>query len=87
MVGLAHACLSGTVPSEGEVVWLAVAEVVRGRGIGRALMLAAMNALRQAGAETISLSTDNFAGQVNLALFTSLGFTVRQAVVDFRRGI
>lgn len=87
MVGLAHACLGETRPSEGEVVWLAVAEKVRGRGLGRTLMLAAMNALRQAGAESIALSTDNFAGQVNLGLFTSLGFTGRQAVVDFRREI
>lgn len=87
MVGLAHACLSGTRPGEGEVVWLAVAEQVHGQGLGRALMLAAMNALRQAGVERIALSTDNFAGRVNLGLFTSLGFTVRQAVVDFRREI
>ncbi len=89
MVGLIHACLGGTRRQrrEGEIVWVAVEESLRGRGFGRELMLRAMHALRQAGAELIALSTDNYAGRVNLGLFTGLGFTIRQAVVDFRREI
>jgi mycothiol synthase len=85
LVGLIHACLAGPQPAQGELVWLAVAPEMRGQGLGRALMLIAMHALRQAGAELISLGSDHYAGQVNIGLFTRLGFTVRKAIVDYRR--
>lgn len=88
MVGLIHACLGWTrklrQANEGEIVWVAVAEEVRGRGIGRALMLTAMKALSEAGAETLSVSADNYAGQPAIGLYTQLGFTIRKAIVDYR---
>lgn len=88
MVGLIHACLGWTrqlrQANEGEIVWVAVAEEVRGRGIGRALMLTAMQALSQAGAETISVSADNYADRPAIGLYTQLGFTIRKAIVDYR---
>jgi mycothiol synthase len=91
MVGLVHACLGWTrrlrQTNEGEIVWVAVAAAQQGRGLGRALMLTAMNALRQAGAEIISVSADSYADRADIGLYTGLGFTVRQAVVDFCKTI
>jgi ribosomal protein S18 acetylase RimI-like enzyme len=88
MVGLVHGCLGWTrqlrQANEGELVWLAVAEQERGRQIGRALMLTAMTALRQAGAEVISLGADSYAGQPAIGLYPQLGFTLRKAIVDYR---
>jgi len=88
MVGLIHACLGWTrklrQANEGEIVWVAVAEEWRGQGIGRALMLAAMMALREAGAEMISLGADNYAERPAIGLYTKLGFTIRKAIVDYR---
>lgn len=88
MVGLIHACLGWTrklrQANEGEIVWVAVAEEVRGQGVGRALMLTAMKALDEAGVETISVSADNYAGQAKIGLYAQLGFTIRKAIVDYR---
>jgi mycothiol synthase len=88
LVGLIHACLGWTRQlrraNEGEIVWVAVAEEVRGQGIGRALMLTAMKALREAGVETISVGADNYADRPEIGLYTKLGFTVRKAIVDYR---
>jgi mycothiol synthase len=88
MIGLVHGCLGWArhlrQANEGEIVWLAVAEEARGQGIGRALMLAVMNALREAGAEVISLGTDNYADRPAIELYANLGFTVRKAIVDYR---
>jgi mycothiol synthase len=91
LVGLIHACLGWTrqlrQANEGEIVWVAVAEVARGQGIGQALMLTAMKALAEAGVETISVSADNYADQPAIGLYTKLGFTVRKAIVDYRGGL
>lgn len=88
MVGLIHACLGWTrklrQANEGEIVWVAVAEAVRGQGIGRALMLTAMKALSEAGVETLSVSADNYADRPAIGLYTGLGFTIRKAIVDYR---
>lgn len=88
MVGLIHACLGWTrklrQANEGEVVWVAVAAEMRGQGIGRALMLTAMKALSEAGAETLSVSADNYADQPAIGLYTQLGFTIRKAIVDYQ---
>ena len=88
MIGLIHACLGWTrklrQANEGEIVWVAVAQEARGQGIGQALMLTAMNALREAGAAVISVSADNYADQPFIGLYTKLGFTVRKAIVDYR---
>jgi mycothiol synthase len=88
LVGLVHGCLGWTrrlrQANEGELVWLAVAEAERGQGLGRVLMLTAMNALGQAGAEIISLGTDNYADQPAIGLYTQLGFTIRKVIVDYR---
>ncbi len=89
MIGLIHACLGWTrqlrQANEGEIVWVAVAQAARGHGIGQALMLTAMNALREAGVETISISADSEAAQPAIGLYTQLGFTVRKAIVDYRK--
>jgi ribosomal protein S18 acetylase RimI-like enzyme len=77
-----HACLRRA--NKGEVVWLAVAEAERGSGIGRALMLTAMTALRQAGVELISLGADSYANQPTIGLWSQLGFSLRKAVIDYR---
>ena len=88
MVGLIHACLEWTRKSrrtnEGEIVWLAVAREVRGQGVGTALILTAMNALRQAGVEIISVGADNPADNPKIGVYTKLGFTVREAIIDYR---
>jgi ribosomal protein S18 acetylase RimI-like enzyme len=88
MIGLVHGCLGWTrqlrQANEAEIVWLAVAEEMRGQGIGQALMLTVMNALRGAGAEIISLGTDNYADQPAIELYIKLGFTSRKAIVDYR---
>lgn len=89
MIGLVHACLGWTrqlrQANEGEIVWVAVAQEARGQGIGRALMLTAMNALRVGGVETISVSADSEADQPAIGLYTRLGFAVRKAIVDYRK--
>lgn len=91
MVGVVHACLGWTRrlrrANEGEVVWLAVAKAERGSGIGRALMLTAMTALRQAGVGFISLGADCHADQPTIGLWPQLGFTLRKAVIDYRGDI
>lgn len=88
MIGVVHGCLGWTrrlrQANEGEVVWLAVAEVERGQGIGRALMLTAMHALRAAGVEVISLGADSHADQPTIELWPQLGFTLRKAIIDYR---
>jgi mycothiol synthase len=88
MVGLTHACLGLTrklrQANEAEIVWVAVAQEARGQGIGQALMLTAMNALREAGVAVISVGVDNYAAQPAIGLYTKLGFTVRKAIVDYR---
>lgn len=88
MIGLVHGCLGWTrqlrQANEGEIVWLAVTAAERRQGIGRALMLRVMNALREAGAEVISLGADSEAERPAIGLYTKLGFTVRKAIVDYR---
>jgi|GEM_PF-6993122 len=91
MIGVVHACLGWTRrlrrANEGEVVWLAVAEAERGQGVGRALMLTAMHALRAAGVEVISLGADSYADQPTIGLWPQLGFTLRKAIIDYRGAI
>lgn len=91
MVGLVHGCLGWTrklrQANEGEIVWIAVAEEAREQGIGQALLVKVMNALREGGAETISVSADNHASRPQLGLYTKSGFTVRKAIIDYQRQI
>lgn len=88
MVGLVHSCLGWTrklrQANEAEIVWLAVAPEARGQGVGRTLLLAAINKLREAGVETVSAGADNPAGSPELGVYTSLGFVVRKAIVDYQ---
>lgn len=89
MIGLVHACLGWTrqlrQANEGEIVWVAVVQEARGQGVGQVLMLTAMNALREAGVATILVSADNEADQPAIGLYTQLGFSVRKAIVDYRK--
>jgi mycothiol synthase len=88
MVGLIHACLGWTrklrQANEAEIVWVAVAQEARERGIGQILMLTAMHALREAGAAVISVGADNYADRPAIGLYTKLGFTIRKEIVDYR---
>lgn len=88
MIGLIHCCLGWTQKlrqaNEAEIVWLAVAPEARGRGVGRALVLAAIHKLREAGVETVSVGADNPAGSPAPGVYTGLGFTVRKAIVDYQ---
>lgn len=56
----------------------------RSEAAGRALMLTAMTALRQAGVELISLGADSYADQPTIGLWPQLGFSLRKAVIDYR---
>ncbi len=91
MVGLIHACLDWTrrvrQANEGEIVWVAVAEEMRGQGLGEALMLMAMQSLGEAGVEIISACADNYADRPAIGLYTKLGFTVRKAIIDYRKEV
>lgn len=88
MIGLIHCCLGWTrklrQANEAEIVWLAVAPEARGQGVGRALVVAAINKLREAGVETVSVGADNPAGSLAPGVYTGLGFTVRKAIVDYQ---
>ena len=88
MIGLIHCCLGWTRKlqqvNEAEIVWLAVAPEVRGRGVGRTLVLTAINKLREAGVDTISVGADNPAGSPAPRVYTGLGFAVRKAIVDYQ---
>ncbi|WP_209371454.1 GNAT family N-acetyltransferase [Brevibacterium renqingii] len=58
---------------EADVMTIATTEAARGKGIGRALLLAGLDWARERGAEVVHLEVDerNFAA---LALYSSLGF-------------
>jgi ribosomal-protein-alanine N-acetyltransferase len=73
--------LARTAGGEAEILTLAVAPAVRGQGLGRALLQAAIAQARQLGAETMFLEVgaDNPAA---LALYAGLGF----ANVGHRKG-
>jgi ribosomal protein S18 acetylase RimI-like enzyme len=60
-------------PREAEVRALAVAPQAQGRGVGRALMLAAIDRARESGARRLLLSTQP-AMKAAQALYLSLGF-------------
>ena len=65
--------LARVAAEEGEILTLAVAPAVRGKGLGRALLQAAITHARALGAQTMFLEVgvDNPAA---LALYTALGF-------------
>ncbi len=88
MVGVVHGSLVWTGKlrqvKEGEIVWVAVAPEARGQKIGEILMLTVMNALRQAGAEIVSVSADHPAGPPAIGLYLRLGFTLRKTIIDYR---
>jgi ribosomal-protein-alanine N-acetyltransferase len=73
--------LARAVAGEAEILTLAVAPAARGRGLGRALLQAAIIRAQELGAETLFLEvgTDN---PHALALYTGLGF----AKVGRRKG-
>lgn len=56
----------------------------RGRGYGRAITRAAANALRQLGASSAIVCTEN-ARTAALATYTSAGFTADPPVADLAR--
>lgn len=60
---------------------LYVAPALRGRGLGRALLEAAMDAAREAGADRIDLNTGE-ADTAARALYESAGFTNREGSED-----
>lgn len=66
--------LAREAAGEAEILTLAVAPAARGKGLGRALLQAALANARRLGAETMFLEVgvDNPAA---LALYTALGFT------------
>ena len=66
--------LARTAAGEAEILTLAVAPAARGRGLGRALLQAAISKARAFGAQTMFLEvgTDNPSA---LALYAALGFT------------
>ena len=82
--GFAQLHLQGSVYTEGPEAYLGELYVVpekRGQGLGRALMDAAMDAARAAGAEHMSLVT----GETDVAargLYESKGFTNREGSPD-----
>lgn len=64
---------SQSVPPESDVMNLAVAPAYRKRGIGRALMLALMQALREKEMESLTLEVRE-GNAPAIALYTKLGF-------------
>jgi ribosomal-protein-alanine N-acetyltransferase len=73
--------MARTAAGEAEILTLAVAPAARGRGLGRALLQAAINRAQESGAQTMFLEvgTDN---PHALALYAGLGF----AKVGMRKG-
>lgn len=73
--------------AKGWVRTLAVVPEHRGRGLGRALLLASMAALRKEGMERVHLSvdTDNESGA--LQLYSSAGFTEDGRMIVYKRSI
>ena len=61
---------------DGWVVDLAVIEPLRGRGIGRALLLTAMHKLRDAGMRAVKMGIDSYDPANATRLYKSLGFKV-----------
>jgi ribosomal protein S18 acetylase RimI-like enzyme len=83
-VGIALLRFRPSVWMEGPDVYLEELYVVprkRGQGIGRALLEAAIEAAREAGAVHIELTTSE-ADTAALALYESLGFTNREGSPD-----
>ncbi len=66
----------------GYVASVAVAQAARGQGIGRALMMAAIDRLIAKGIArlTLHVRADNVAA---IGLYQSLGYTIRQHIPDF----
>lgn len=73
---------SGTV----ELIYLGLAAEARGRGLGRRLLIDALNALRGRSEPTISLAVD-LANTPALGLYRSLGFRSRCRRVAFIRSL
>lgn len=71
-----------TRPETVELVNVAVAEPLHGRGIGKALVLDAIAHARGAGFRTIELGTGN-SGVVQLALYQKCGFRIVGVDPDF----
>ena len=72
----------------GEKPWvnsIALRPEARGRGIGRALLLASMAALRDAGYEQVHLSVDSDNQSGALQLYESVGFRVDSRMIVYMR--
>jgi ribosomal protein S18 acetylase RimI-like enzyme len=74
--------LLATRPATAELVNVAVAEDRQGRGIGRALVLDAIERARAEGYRTLELGTGN-AGIGQLALYQRCGFRIVGVDLDF----
>jgi ribosomal protein S18 acetylase RimI-like enzyme len=82
--GLAQLRLSASIWSDAPGAYLEelyVAPAKRGRGMGRALLEAAMDAAREAGADHIDLNTAE-SDEAARALYESAGFTNREGGPD-----
>jgi len=71
-----------TRPETVEIVNVAVAEPMQGRGIGKALVRHAVDVARQRGFRTIDIGTGN-SGVTQLALYQKCGFRIVGVDVDF----
>jgi ribosomal protein S18 acetylase RimI-like enzyme len=72
----------------GEKGWInsvALLPGARGKGLGRALLLASMAALRDAGHTRVHLSVDSDNQSGALQLYTSAGFTVDSRMIVYMR--
>ncbi len=72
---------------KGWVRTLAVVPEHRGRGLGRALLLASMAALRDEGMERVHLSADTANESGALQLYSSAGFTEENRMIVYKRSI
>jgi ribosomal protein S18 acetylase RimI-like enzyme len=81
---VAFCTFAQTDPGEGYVHTLAVASVARRDGIGAALTQRALKRLFTAGADRVSLTTDDDNGPA-IRLYGKLGFRQTRAGVDYER--
>jgi mycothiol synthase len=72
---------------KGWVRSIAVLPEFRGRGLGKALLLASMHALKTAGYETVHLSVDTENQYGALALYMNAGFKVDSRMIVYRRAV
>lgn len=84
LAGFALATWHPLLPQEGFLLDLFVAPLHRGRGLGRALVLAAATAFREAGASRLGLAV-TLSNTVALRLYQQLGFQIEYRFAVFRK--